>query len=650
MRWLEGEIRRHDHLYYVLDRPEIADAEYDALFHELERLEREHPNLAAADSPTQRVAGVPLDVFGTVKHTAPMLSLASETSEPEVRRFVERLGGPFVAEPKFDGLSVEVVYEDGRFARASTRGDGAHGEDVTANVKTIRSVPLRLRGCAAPRLLAVRGEVFMPIEAFRALSVHLEREGKPLFANPRNAAAGSLRQLDPRVSAQRPLDIFFYDVLALEGAEPPRTHWEELETMRDWGLRVSPFCRRADSWQEVLGYHREIAARRGELPYEIDGIVLKVDDIELRRQLGGTARHPRWAIAFKFEAREAESTIRDIVVSVGRTGVLTPVAVLEPVPIGGVTVTHATLHNRAEVARKDLRVSDRVRVVRAGDVIPEVVSRVPSARDGRGPSFAMPTRCPACGTRTLRQGPFDVCPNRIGCPAQRVAAIEHFASREALDIHGLGTETVTRLVNTGRVRTVADLFSLTEDDLAGLERFSQTSARNLVHAIEGAKHPELRRLLYGIGIPGVGTRTARDLAEHFPSLHAIEHASREQLSEVPGIGPVTARAIAAFFAMGSTRAVLDACLRAGLEPRLLGTRRAGPLAGKAVVFTGTLASATRHDAEETVRRMGGQPSSSLSHRTDLLVAGDRPGSKLDRARRLGVRVVGEDEFRSLTGG
>jgi DNA ligase (NAD+) len=642
-------IRRHDHLYYVLDRPEISDAEYDRYFRELEALEKEHPGQADPDSPTKRVAGAPLDVFPTVRHVAPILSLESVTDPAEALRFAQGIASTLVAEPKFDGASVEVVYEDGRLVRASTRGDGERGEGVTSNVKTIRAVPLRLRGEDIPRRLAVRGEVLMPVDAFRKLTEQLAHDGRPLFANPRNAAAGSLRQLDPRVTATRPLEVVFYDVLLLEGPRPPRTHWEELERMRGWGLKVSPLNRRLASADDLLAYQQEMERRRDELGYEIDGVVIKADELALRRKLGTTARHPRWAIAYKFAAREAESTLREIVVGVGRTGVLTPVAVLDPVSIGGVTVTRATLHNREEVARKDLRVGDRVRVVRAGDVIPEVVGKAGGPTGKRGPVFQMPEKCPACGTRTVTSGPFDVCPNAIGCPAQLVAAIEHFASRDALDIRGLGTETVTRLVDSGRVRSVADLFTITLDQAAKLERFAETSAGNLVRSIQGAKKTDLWRFLHGIGIPGVGERTARDLAAHFPDLRAVEDATEDDLRRVEGIGPAMAHAITEFFARSHIRSVIDACLRVGVELYNARPRESGPMAGKTVVFTGTLASLSRQDAEETVTRLGAKASSSVSRETDIVVVGDKPGSKLDRARRLGVRTVGEDEFRALLG-
>jgi len=647
MAALQDEIHRHDYLYYVLDRPEISDEQYDRLYAELVHLERAHPAFASPDSPTRRVPGAPLDVFPTVRHLAPMLSLESMTDPREVFRFVQRVRAPLVLEPKFDGASIELVYEDGRLVRASTRGDGQRGEGVTENVKTIRSVPLRLRGPRPPKILAVRGEVLMPVAAFRELSAQLEREGKPLFANPRNAAAGSLRQLDPRITARRPLDVFFYDVLAVQAGPAFATHWQELGALHDWGLKVSPFNRRVATADEVIAYHADMERRRDALGYEIDGVVAKVDDVAARRRMHATARHPRWAIAFKFAPREAQSVIRGIEVGVGRTGVLTPVAVLDPVSIGGATVARATLHNREEIARKDLRVGDRVRVVRAGDVIPEVVGRVEGGAARRGPRFRMPERCPACGGRTVQEGPFDVCPNGLSCPAQRVSAIEHFGSRDALDIHGLGTETVTHLVDSGLVRGVADLFRLTEADLLRMQRFAARSAHNLVSAIQRAKKTELHRFLYGLGIPGVGERTARDLAARFRSLRAIETASEDDLREVAGFGPVTARAVAGFFRRPEVRSEIRRCLEAGVEPRAARAPAGGPLSGKSVVFTGALASSSRHDAEELVRRLGGRPASAVSRETDLVVVGARPGTKLERARRLGVRTVGEDEFRAM---
>lgn len=656
---LRAQIRHHDTLYYVLDRPGISDAEYDALFDELRRLEAAFPELVTPDSPTQRVAGEPLPSFPEVRHLAPMLSLDSVTDPEEVRRFDERIRQAlgrarvtYVVEPKFDGLSLEVVYENAQYVRASTRGDGERGEGVTENVRTIRSVPLRLHADRrrVPRLLAVRGEAIMRVEDFRKLNAQLEREGKPLFANPRNATAGSIRQLDPRVTTQRPLRITFYDVLRIEGAPAFQSDWAQLEALREWGLPVSDLSRPCESIDEVFTYHREMESRRDSLDVEIDGIVAKVDDLAARPRLGMTARHPRWALAFKFSPRERETVIEDIAVQVGRTGVLTPVAVLRPVEIGGVTVTRATLHNREEVARKDLRKGDRVRVIRAGDVIPEVIARVPQRGERRQASFKMPKRCRVCGTPVVREGPFDRCPNGLACPAQLKGAIEHFASRDALDIRGLGKETVEKLVSTGLVQSVADLFTLREEDLVKLDGFAEVSARNLTDAIEKAKRTELWRFLYALGIPNVGASTARDLADHFGSLAAVMNADEQTLMEVEGIGPNVAASIAEFFRHAENRRILQLCLRRGVrlvEPKR--ARRAGPLAGKTVVFTGGLASMSRSDAENLVRRLGGRPSGSVSKKTDYVVAGTEPGSKYEKARALGVKILSEEEFLRLAG-
>jgi DNA ligase (NAD+) len=656
---LRAEIRRHDYLYYVLNRPEISDEEYDRLFDELKALEAAYPEIVTPDSPTQRVAGAPLPEFPEVVHEAPMLSLDSVTDPEDVRRFDQRvreaLGRTrvaYVVEPKLDGLSLEVVYENGVYARASTRGDGIRGEGVTENVRTIRSVPLRLQEdrLRAPALLAVRGEAIMRVRDFEALNKQLEREGKPLFANPRNAAAGSVRQLDPRITAQRRLHVLFYDILALRGGPGFATHGECLEALREWGFPVVPDARRVDSVEGILEYHAELEARRDGLEYEIDGIVVKLDDLRARDRLGTTARHPRWALAFKFAPRAAETVIEEIVVQVGRTGVLTPVAVLRPVRLGGVTVTRATLHNREEIERLDVRVGDTVRVVRAGDVIPDIVARVPRPGERRGPPFRMPTRCPVCRTPTVREGPIDRCPNGLACPAQLKRAIAHFGSRDALDIRGLGKETVEQLVDAGLVKSVADLFRLREEDLLRLERFAEVSAGNLVRAIEKAKRTELWRFLYALGIPSVGTQTARDLADHFGSLDAIMNADEEALQEVEGIGPNVAREIARFFRQPQNRRVIQECLKLGVRPAEPGrTRATGPLAGKTVVFTGALDSMTRSEAEALVRELGGRTADSVTRKTDLVVVGHDPGSKYDRARELGVRTLSEAEFLRLVG-
>ena len=655
---LRAIIRAHDYRYYILDRPTISDEEYDRLFQDLVRLETAHPELVTPDSPTQRVAGAPLRAFPPVKHLAPMLSLESVTDAVAVRRFLDRMKESGSAkdvsialEPKLDGLSLEVVYREGVLRRASTRGDGEYGEGVTENVRTIRSVPLRLRGRSVPQLLAVRGEAFMRLDDFRALNARLEREGQQPFANARNAAAGSIRQLDPRVTAGRRLDVFFYDILHIAGGPPLADDAGVLRALADWGLQVAPDSRACADFDEVLHYHREMERRREALGFEIDGIVLKASDLALRERLKSTARHPRWALAFKFAPRARETAIEGIVVQVGRTGVLTPVAILRPVEIGGVTVTRATLHNRDEIARKDLRVGDPVRVMRAGDVIPEVVERI-HVRSRRHRPFRMPARCPVCGTPVERDGPLDRCPNDLACPAQLKRTIQHFASRDALDIRGLGPETVDALVSGGFVRSVADLFSLTRQDLLKVERFAETSASNLLKGIEKAKRPPLWRFLHALGIPGVGPQTARDLADNFGTLEAIQAADETTLMEVPGVGANAARDIAGFFGRAVNRHVIDLCRRRGVHviaiARSGGRRR--PLAGKTIVFTGGLESMSRDAAEERARASGARTAQTVSVATDLVVAGAAPGSKYAKARTLGIPIVDERGFQRLLGG
>jgi DNA ligase (NAD+) len=653
---LRAALRTHDYQYYVLDRPTISDAEYDRLFAELVRLEAAHPELRAPDSPTERVAGAPLPSFPTVEHLTPMLSLESVTEPDAIRRFDERIRASargaavrYVLEPKFDGLSLEVVYRDGALLRASTRGDGERGEGVTENVKTIKSVPLRLRGRLVPRLLAVRGEAIMRLDDFRELNERLERENQPPFANPRNAAAGSIRQLDPRVTAGRRLDVFFYDVLEMRGGPEVTDDIALLGEVTAWGLRATPYARTCSSVDGIFRYHDEMAGRRDGLGYEIDGIVVKVDDLALRTALQTTARHPRWALAFKFAPREEETTIEDVVVQVGRTGVLTPVAVLRPVRIGGVTVTRATLHNRDEIARKDLRVGDRVRVIRAGDVIPDIVERVPAAGARRRPPFAMPARCPVCRTPVVHEGPIDRCPNGLACAAQLKRAIQHFGSRDAMDIRGLGPETVDALVSNGLVHSVADLFALTREDLVDVERFADVSAANLLKAIDKARQTPLWRLLHALGIPGVGSQTARDLAEHFVTLDRIQSADEAALEAVPGIGPTIARDVAAFFRRAVNRRVIKECRRRGVQVVETTSVRRGSLSGKTVVFTGALESMSREEAEQHARASGARTARSVSAGTDLLIAGADPGSKYGKARTLGIRILDEKQFQKLIG-
>ena len=660
---LREEIRRHDYLYYVRDAPEVADEVYDALFSELRALEEKYPQLVTSDSPTQRVAGAPLEGFPTIEHAAPMLSLESDKEEEALRRFDQRLRKAlgervaYVLEPKLDGLSLELVYEDGVLARAATRGDGVRGEGVTANVRTIAAVPLRLsaRDAQVPPFLALRAEVILRIADFEKVNERLLEEGKAPFANPRNAAAGTLRQLDPRITASRPLDVYFYDVLAARGLAV-KSHRETLETMRAWGLRVNDLCRPARTVEEVLDYHREIGERRDELPYEIDGIVIKLDDLGLREELGTTARFPRWAFAFKFPPRKEVTRVEKIAPSVGRSGVITPVALLRPVELGGVTVARATLHNREEVARKDIREGDLVRLQRAGDVIPHVIERIEEEGRQRPEPWRMPATCPSCGSPLVERGPFTVCENGFGCPAQKAGRLQHFASRDALDIAGLGSENAELLVESGLVKTLPDLFDLTKEQLLAVKRklsdgsergFADKSADNFLAAIAKGAKAELPRFLYGLGIPEVGSKVALDLARHFGSIEAIRTADSETLQAVPGIGPRMAEQVVSFFADSRNAEVIDRLL----DGRVKLARVAGPatqaLAGLKFVFTGGMPKLSRAEGKQLVESNGGRVAGSVSKATDYVVAGEDAGSKLDEAQRLKVPVLDEAGFLAL---
>jgi DNA ligase (NAD+) len=649
---LGDELRRHEYLYYVRDRPEISDEAYDRLFHELKALEQAFPDLVSADSPTQRVGGVALSSLPTVKHEAPMLSLDSAAELEVVRKFDERLRKllgddlAYTLEPKLDGASIELVYEDGRLIRAATRGDGRTGEEITANARTIAAVPLRLRRAVhpPPARLALRGEVIMRLGEFERLNERLLEQGREPFANPRNAAAGALRQLDPRLTAERPLDIFVYDILAASDEVAHTAQWEVLEALAAWGLKVNPLNRLARSVEEIEQAHRDLVERRDEIDYEIDGLVIKLDELAARDELGSTSHHPRWAFAFKFPPRREETQILKIVPSVGRTGVVTPVALMRPVEIGGVTVSRATLHNREEVARKDVREGDRVRVQRAGDVIPQVVERLPWPGKRRRPAFRMPDQCPSCATPLIERGPFSVCPNSFDCPAQLAGRLTHLGSRRALEIEGLGDETSRLLVTEGLVSHLPDLFDLRAEQLVELEGFAEKSAAALVEAIERASHCDLERLLYGLGIPEVGTTVARDLARNFGSFGALRAADDEALQDVAGIGPRMAEQITAFFREPHNTAVLDQLLDGRVEPREtepVGEEEAGALVGLRVVLTGGLERFTRSQAKELLQTHGAQVTSDVSRKTDYVVAGTEPGSKLAKAQNLGVAVLDE---------
>ncbi len=659
---LRAEIRRHDRLYYVEDSPGISDEAYDRLFTELKDLEERFPELVTADSPTQRVAGEPLETFETVAHAAPMLSLDSGASEEALRRFDERLrkalgeeaGLAYVLEPKLDGASIELVYEGGLLTAAATRGDGLRGEGVLANVRTIPAVPLALGAerRPVPQFVSLRGEVIMRIDAFEKLNERLLAEGGVPFANPRNAAAGALRQLDPRITASRPLDLYVYDVLAADGLELA-SQWEVLEALTDWGLRVNDLVERASSVEEVVAYHQRLLAERDDIAYEIDGVVVKLDELAARERLGSTSHHPRWAFAFKFPPRRQITRVVKIFPSVGRSGRVTPVAMLRPVELGGVTVSRATLHNREEVARKDIREGDRVRVQRAGDVIPQVVERIDEPGRKRGPVFRMPEECPSCGAALEVRGPLTVCPNGLACPAQLAGRLVHLGSRNALDVEGLGEETARLLVREGLVRELPDLFELEPEQLVEFEGFAEKSAANLVEGIRRAAHAELDRFLFALGIPEVGSTVARALARHFGSLAAFREAGQEQLEEVAGVGPKMAEQITAFFRDEGNAALLDRLLAGRvelIEPGPPPAREAPPsseLAGKKFVLTGGLEKLTRERAQELLDELGAQVTSAVSRRTDYVVAGESPGSKLAKARELEIPVLDEQAFLAL---
>ena len=658
---LAAEIDRHNRLYYTEAQPEISDSAYDALFRRLQALEAAHPSLATPDSPTQRVGADPLDSLPNIEHAVPMLSLDSAHDLDAVRRFDERLRKAlddqqirYILEPKLDGASLELVYVDGVLNRAVTRGNGHIGEGVTENVRTIRSVPLRLRDGppAPPAFLSVRGEAIMCLSDFETLNQRRIEAGAQPYQNPRNATSGALRQLDSRVTARRPLTVFAYDILAVQGASFA-TDSEGLAALKAWGLRTPDRVCVVDTVDEIAAYHRRFDADRDTLDYEIDGVVAKVDALAPREALGSTSHHPRWAIAFKFEPRKEITTIDRIFVSVGRTGVLTPVALLRPVEVGGVTVSRASLHNREELERKDVREGDRVRVQRAGDVIPQVVGRVDEAATERGPPFEMPAACPSCGVAPVARGPFTVCPNHFACSAQLKGRIAHFGARSALDIEGLGAETAALLVDQGLVAELADLFDLAEDDLVPLDGFAEVSARNLVAGIRDRRRVELARFLVGLGIPEVGVTVARDLAAHFRGMEALRGASPEALEDVHGVGPKMSAAIRGFLDEPRVAAALDRLLAKGFDfvvPDEAPTGGGGPWIGRTVVLTGSLERFTRSELKTILQGLGARVTASVSARTDYLVAGAGAGAKLAKARELGVEVVDEARLRELLDG
>jgi DNA ligase (NAD+) len=682
---LRAELEQHNVRYYVYDEPSISDAEYDGLMRQLEALEAEHPELVTPESPTQRVGAAPVSAFGSVRHVVPMLSLNNAFDEEEVTAFDRRvtdtlrgagLLGPaqqadYFCELKLDGLAISLRYEDGRLVQAATRGDGQTGEDVTSNIRTIKAIPLQLKG-AAPKVLEVRGEVLMNRADFEKLNVAQAKRDEKVFVNPRNAAAGSLRQLDPRITAKRPLRFFAYgwgEVQGLPGAQngqfdetsagagqasvlPEKSHGAMLAWLHELGLPVNLMHNhRATGAEGLMAFYAKVGAMRATLPYDIDGVVYKVDSLPAQKVLGFVARAPRFALAHKFAAEEATTTLLDIEVQVGRTGAITPVARLKPVFVGGVTVTNATLHNEDEIRRKDVRIGDTVIVRRAGDVIPEVLGPVFEKRPDDAREFVMPTACPVCGSaiERLEDETIARCTGGLFCGAQRKQTLWHAASRKALDIEGLGEKLVDQLVDSGRVKTLADLYSLRPLELVGLDRMGQKSADNLVAAIEKAREPGLGRLLFALGIRHVGETTARDVARHFGSIDAIMDADEEALSSVPDVGPVVAASIRRFFAEQHNRDVIEQLKAQGVNPVAEAVPQGTTLAGKTFVLTGTLPNWTREEASMHIQAAGGKVSGSVSKKTAYLVAGVEAGSKLTKAQELGVTVLDEDALKALLG-
>jgi DNA ligase (NAD+) len=641
---LREQIRRHEHAYYVLDEPEVTDAEYDALFLELRRIEEERPDLLTPDSPTQRVGGEASDQFAKVRHGSPMLSLQNAFDEAEIRAFDKRVRAAvgdkvvYCAELKIDGLAISLTYAKGRLKRAATRGDGTVGEDVTANVRTIRSVPLAVTPAKGlPDLFEVRGEVYFPIAGFEKLNREMEAAGKPRFVNPRNTAAGSVRQIDPNVTASRDLQTFMY---MLDPAGPSKSQWDVLNTLDSMGFRVNRNRRRLKSIDEVIEYHAEWQRRRHELEYEIDGMVVKVDGFAQQLELGFVARSPRWAIAFKYAPEQAETEVESIACYVGRTGVLTPVAHVKPVVVGGVTIKNVTMHNEAQVNEKGVYVGARVMIHRAGDVIPEIVS----VKDPK-PGWKMPKKCPVCGGEVVREEPYIAhrCINPF-CAAQRLERLRHFAA--VMDIEGLGYATLTQVIDRGVVEDPSDLYRISKDQVIELEGFADKSAQNLVDRIAASRQPELGRFLYALGIPQVGEATAQLLASEFGSIEKLREATQEDLQRVEGVGPNMAGEVQRYF-QGHGAELVSKLLAAGVDPQAAETTADGPFSGKTFVFTGTLETMSRPDAEALVRKLGGKPAASVSSKTDYVVAGPGAGSKLEKAQKLKLTILDEEQFKAL---
>ena len=653
---LRAQISYHDHRYYALNQPEVSDAEYDDLMRELRALEDTHPQLISPDSPTQRVSGEPVAAFGVVEHPLPLLSLSNAFSEEELRAWHRRAANlaetdefAMVCEPKIDGLAVALVYERGRFAIGSTRGDGSRGENITQNLRTIRSIPLKVSGERLPRLFEVRGEVFMTRAGFERMNEERAERGEPLFANPRNSAAGAVRQLDPRVSASRPLDIFVYQLGWAEGGSVPSTHMETLAWLSALGFRTNPDAVRYENIDQVWQHCQRWGDKREALDYEFDGIVVKIDDLALHEKLGVAGRDPRWSVAFKFPPTQRTTKLLDIRVNVGRTGSMNPFAILEPVNIGGATVRMATLHNEDDIERKDVRIGDTVIVQRAGDVIPQVVGPVVSKRSGKERRFVPPAKCPACGTKLVRpEGEVMRYCRNPACPAQAFRQLAHFVSRGAMDIDGVGEQLSLALLQTGLVDDAAGLYFLKKKDLLKLERMGEKSAQNVLDAIAASRGRPLGRVLFALGIRHVGAETAALLAQHLGSIEALMEAKAGDLAEVPTIGPVVAESVHEFFRDKANRGLIRKLRRGGVE--MTGEAPAavqGPLSGQTFVVTGTLAAFSRPEAEARIRALGGATAASVTKSTDYLVVGERPGSKLKKAEKTGTALLSDEEFMAL---
>ncbi len=654
---LREGIEYHNYLYYVKNQPEISDAAFDTLFKRLQELEEAFPEFQSDTSPARKIGAPPVDKLKKIDHTVIMLSLNAVLDKQEARDFddfIRRNTGKdeinYVVEPKFDGLSVEIVYENGNFKYGATRGDGQTGEDISENIKTIGAVPLRLRRKdeqKIPPFLAVRGEVFMPKAAFQEMNKHRIEYGENPFANPRNAAAGTMRQLDSKKVANKPLDIYFYEILKVE-EQKFSSHWEVIQQLPEWGLKTDKENRKCESFQEVEEYREDISRRRDELEYEIDGIVIKVDDYSLREQLGTRQRSPRWALAWKFPPKREVTILEDIVIQVGRTGMLTPVALLQPVDVGGVTVSRATLHNEDEVHAKDVRPGDKVRIARAGDVIPEVVERINQPGKERGREFSMPEKCPVCGSDVFKEGAYYFCSAGLACEAQLIGHIMHYASRDAMNIDGLGEKIVKKLVDKDMVHDIADLYHLSVEDFKGLEGFAQKSAENLYNAVQGAKQARFDRFLYALGIRHVGQHVARVLAGEYHALENLMEADEEEMRAVHEVGPQIARSVHYFFKQEENRKVLERLHKAGVKPQPQEPGgKSFPLEGKKFVFTGRLDEFTRDEAKQAVEDLGGRATSSVSGETDYLVAGEDPGSKLDQAEKHDVKILNEQKFKDV---